>query len=254
MSLLQAAAVHMGKGTACLELTSSQPGRQGRNLKTHGAAVCRREGRGTHMESRTGDEGRWRGAAGGFLEVFVGADGAAVGGGDAAAPLEELLAAVVAVEDALDEDQPLVRLRLLDRCVELEFVVDAHGEGVRVAVGEGVDEGLVVPVLDVVVRAVVDLDLDGVAAVVQQEDDRVLPVPDHRRHLLRRHLEGAVADEGDDALLVGGSGVRDGLAQHGAHGPPDGAVLHLELVLAAVGEVELLPLEPRVARLRDDGE
>jgi hypothetical protein len=53
---------------------------------------------------------------------------------------------------------------------------------------DGVDQARVVPVLDHVVRAVVDLHLDGVAAVVDEEDDALLPAPEHRGHVLRRHL------------------------------------------------------------------
>jgi hypothetical protein len=76
----------------------------------------------------------------------------------------------------------------------------------------------------------VDLHLDGVAAVVDEEDDAPLLAPEHRGHVLRRHLEAAVADAGDDALVRGALGV----PEQRAHGPADGAVLHLELVPASM--------------------
>ena len=103
--------------------------------------------------------------------------------------------------------------------------------------------------LDDVVGPVVDLHLDGVAAVVDEEDDAPLVAPEHRGHVLRRHLEAAVADAGDDALVRGALGV----AEQRAHGPADGTVLHLELVPASLWQPELLAVEPRVSRLGDDG-
>jgi hypothetical protein len=62
------------------------------------------------------------------------------------------------------------------------------------------------------------------------------------------YLEASVADARDDTLVLG----RLGVPERRADRPPDGAVLHLELVAAALGEPELLAVEPRVAGLGDD--
>lgn len=59
---------------------------------------------------------------------------------------------------------------------------------VAFAVADGVDEPGVVPVLDDVVRAVMDFYLDGVPAIVDQENYALLIVADHGRDVLCRHL------------------------------------------------------------------
>ena len=128
------------------------------------------------------------------LASSLGVGRPAVGGGDPGAPLEELLAGVVLVHDHLDEAEAvfLGARRRGDRLLELRLRPNLHGPAVAVAVVDGVDEPRVVPVLDHVVRAVVDLHLDGVPAVVDEEDDALLPAPEHRRHVLRRHLSAAM--------------------------------------------------------------
>ena len=114
----------------------------------------------------------------------------------------------------------------------------------------------------------VDLDLDGVAVVVDQEHDgveavagrgegrrlsaprptpslsRLLSSPHDGRKLLERHLGAPIPDERDDAALAPQC-LRD--AQRCADRPPDGAVLALKLVGSARGEGELEAVEPRVA-------
>ena len=114
----------------------------------------------------------------------------------------------------------------------------------------------------------VDLDLDGVAVVVDQEHDgveavagrgegrrlsaprptpslsRLLSSPHDGRKLLERHLGAPIPDERDDAALAPQC-LRD--AQRCANRPPDGAVLALKLVGSARGEGELEAVEPRVA-------
>lgn len=53
---------------------------------------------------------------------------------------------------------------------------------------ESIHEGGVIPALDVVIRAVVNLDFDRIPVVVDQEDDGVRSVADHGRDVLRRYL------------------------------------------------------------------
>ena len=107
------------------------------------------------------------------------------------------------------------------------------------------------------------------AAMPYQDDDGGEAVPKHRRDVLRRHLEGPVPDERQDALAavgllveaVGDGGGPD--ARLGARGervperranrPADGPVSHLHLVLAAVRQPQPLAVEPRVADLRGKG-
>lgn len=62
---------------------------------------------------------------------------------------------------------------------------------------------------------------------------------------LRRHLVRPIPYHGNHAAALGLGG--DGVAQDGADGPADAAVLHLEFVSAAVGQLHALALEPRVA-------
>jgi hypothetical protein len=113
----------------------------------------------------------------------------AVGRRDPGPPLEELLAGVVPVHNHLDEAEAVLGARgRRDRLLELLLRPDLHGPALAVGVVDRVDQARVVPVLDGVVRAVADLHLDGVPAIVDEEDDAVLAAPQHRRHVLRRHL------------------------------------------------------------------
>lgn len=96
--------------------------------------------------------------------------------------------------------------------------------------------------------------------VVHQDDDRVEPVPHHRRHVLRRHLERPVSDRSEHAAArrpgkrLGRGRARGGggSAQRRPHRPPDRTILHLELVAAPFGKLQLQAVEPRVARLCHD--
>lgn len=63
------------------------------------------------------------------------------------------------------------------------------------------DESSVVPVLDHVVRTVVDLDFNGVATIVNEEDDRFLTVTQHRGYVLARHLETSISNESQHSLV-----------------------------------------------------
>lgn len=49
----------------------------------------------------------------------------------------------------------------------------------------------VVPILDDIVRTVMDLHLDGVPSIVYEEDDAFLPPTKHCRHFLCRHLSSS---------------------------------------------------------------
>ena len=53
---------------------------------------------------------------------------------------------------------------------------------------DGFYHGCIVPIVDHVIRAVMDLDLDGVPPIVHEEYDRLLPVTHHGRHVLGCHL------------------------------------------------------------------
>jgi hypothetical protein len=133
-------------------------------------------------------------------------------GGDPGAPFQELLAGVILVRHHLDEAEAVLSVVAGGRGDgRRELLLRGHpgGPAPPLAVVDGVDEARVVPVLDDVVGPVVDLHLDGVAAVVDEEDDAPLLAPEHRRHVLRRHLEAAVADAGDDALVGGALGVAE---------------------------------------------
>ena len=108
-------------------------------------------------------------------------------------------AAVGRVDVDLDQAGPVVAQGRLECGRQLAGRPGAEAQARPLAVGQHGHQPGVVPVLDLVVRAVVDLVLDRVAAVVDQDDDRPRPVPDHRRDLLRRELERAVADHRDHA-------------------------------------------------------
>ena len=56
------------------------------------------------------------------------------------------------------------------------------------AIMEGLHHTRVVPVLDDIVRPIVNLNLNSVASVVEQKDDALLPIPYHSRHILDGHL------------------------------------------------------------------
>ena len=135
----------------------------------------------------------------------------------------------------------------LDRRGQLAGGGGAQPKAVAVFGIEGGYEAGVVPVLDVVVRAVVDLDLDGVAVVVDQEDEYRQLAADHLRHLLRGQLERAVADQRQHLALRRGHRV----AERGRHRPADVAPLHLHLETRTVRQPQQQAVEPRVAGLGD---
>lgn len=60
-------------------------------------------------------------------------------------------------------------------------------EHIALVVVEALHQAGVVPALNGVVGTIMDLHLYGVASIVDQEDDRIQPVPDHSGHILRWH-------------------------------------------------------------------
>src|SRR5947209_4876165 len=95
-----------------------------------------------------------------------------VGGGDQPAPGDQVGAAVVTIDHAFDQRwTSSVGERALDRLSELAAVGGAQPPTLPVLGVEDLDQPGVVPILDIVVWPVVDLDLDSVAVVVNQEDD-----------------------------------------------------------------------------------
>src|SRR5215813_11330221 len=66
----------------------------------------------------------------------------------------------------------------------------------------GVEHGYntgIIPVLDVVVRPVVDLHFDRVTMIVDQKDDYRELEPDHLANLLRSELKGSITHHQNDA-------------------------------------------------------
>ena len=112
---------------------------------------------------------------------------------------------------------------------------------------ERLDQERVVPVLDLVVRPVVDLHLDRVPAVVDQQDRDGHLVAYHLGYLLGCNLERAVAHQNNGVPVW----VTERVAEGGRDRPPDVAPLHLDLELGAGGQLELDAVEPRVARVNE---
>src|SRR6266481_3552746 len=88
---------------------------------------------------------------------------------------------------------------LLDGGCQFLSIASAESASFPVSGVEHVHNAGVVPVLDVVVRPVVDLHFDGVSAIVDQEDDHRKLEPDHLAHLLRGELKGSVTDHQNDS-------------------------------------------------------
>lgn len=164
-------------------------------------------------------------------------------------PRYELLAAVILVNRALNQGgASLVLIRLGNRVLQLARRVGDEADTLAVGRVERLHQQGVVPVLDLVVRAIVDLDLDRVAAVVDQENRNGQVEAHHLRHFLGGDLEGAVAAHADRPAV----GVPDGVAEGCRDGPANVAPLHLNLVARALGQRQLRAVEPRVARLDEE--
>src|SRR5215813_3789227 len=90
---------------------------------------------------------------------------------------------------------------LLDGGREFLSIGGAESTSVPVSRVEHVHEAGVVPVLDVVVRAVVDLHFDRVATIVAQENDHWELQTDHLANLLRGELKGSITHHQHDSLV-----------------------------------------------------
>ena len=94
-----------------------------------------------------------------------------------AAPGNEIGGTVVTVDDAFDQRRPIViGERYLDRRGQLSAIGDADAASATVLGVERRDQPGIVPVLDIVVGTIMDLNLDRVSMIIDQEDDnRQLP-------------------------------------------------------------------------------
>src|SRR4029077_13357579 len=88
---------------------------------------------------------------------------------------------------------------LLDGACELLSIGGADSETIPVRSIEDLDDAGIVPILDVVVRSVVDFHLDGVTAVVDEEDDHRELEPDHLAHLLCGQLKRSISHHQNDS-------------------------------------------------------
>ena len=69
---------------------------------------------------------------------------------------------------------------------------------------EDLRQPMILPHLEIVVRAVIKDAFDLVAIIVDQKDNRIEPVPDERGDFLAGHLEGAVAHKDEGPVVRGG--------------------------------------------------
>ena len=96
---------------------------------------------------------------------------AGVGAGDSCSPFDELGTAVVVRGLAFDQDRAaLVLACFADRVGQFPAGCRSQAQPVAVVGVPGVDQAGVVPVLEVVLRAVVNRRFGDVPAVVDQED------------------------------------------------------------------------------------
>jgi hypothetical protein len=125
---------------------------------------------------RTGFAGQARGTGSvsdgaGPASLLLRARRTGIGCRHQATPGNEILGTVVAIDDAFDQRRSRpVRERDLDRLTELAAVDDAQAAAPAVLSVERGDQPGIVPILDVVVGTVMELDLDGVTVIVDQED------------------------------------------------------------------------------------
>ena len=75
------------------------------------------------------------------------------------APLQKLLGAIIFIDDQLNESQALVLLRLDNGFDKLPLRLASCSEGLAIVGIEGLDQFLVVPILDDIVNVVVNLHL-----------------------------------------------------------------------------------------------
>jgi hypothetical protein len=93
-----------------------------------------------------------------------------VGDRDLAAPGNEFGRAIIAVDDAFDQRRPVVvGDGRFDRFLKLPTIGSAQAAAFAVLGVERLDQSGIVPVLDVVIGAVMDLNLDGISVIVDEE-------------------------------------------------------------------------------------
>src|SRR5450755_1310415 len=117
-------------------------------------------------------------------------------------PSNELLAAIIALDDTFNQGWAVfIRRSPPDRVCQLFTVGSAVPFAMAVLGVESFDQCSVIPILNVIVQAIVNLHLDCVSAVIDQEYHDGQLESNHLRDLLHRYLEGAVPDH-DDILSM----------------------------------------------------
>src|SRR5882762_7505971 len=138
---------------------------------------------------------------------------------------------------------------LLDGDRQLLSIGSAESASLPISGVEHVHNAGVIPVLDVVVRPVVDLHFDRVSAIVDQEDDHRELEADHLAHLLRGELKGSVTDHQNDAPVWSTQRIPKGCRNR----PADVAPLHFDLKPGSVGKPHVEPVEPGVSGFDEYG-
>mmetsp|Transcript_15308 Transcript_15308/g.26773 ORF Transcript_15308/g.26773 Transcript_15308/m.26773 type:complete len:203 (+) Transcript_15308:423-1031(+) len=175
---------------------------------------------------------------------------ATVGVGNTSSPFQQFGAAIVLIKSALDQEETIIVQRVIQRTHKLLLGIYTNGLALvlrRIAI-QSLNKLDVIPVVNNVVRTVVNFDFNGIAAVVEQNDDRIGSVSNNRRNLLRSHLERTITNHCNATLLVLETQAH---SQQSTDRPTDRSVLHLELVLASNGQMQTLAVEPRISRFYD---
>src|SRR5262245_13816939 len=166
---------------------------------------------------------------------------AGVGCGHPGSPLQKLFCAIVSVDRAFNQRRTCrVIKRRLDGSSKFSSIGGEQAKARSIRGIEHLHQAGIVPVLDVVVWSIVDLNLDRVPAVVDQEDEDRQLQPDHLTDLLCRELERSVAYHEDNASAPRLHRVPEG----GWNGPTDVSPLHLDLELGALRQIHIEPVEP----------
>src|SRR6266436_4865083 len=156
-----------------------------------------------------------------------------VGEGNLCSPFEELGTAIIMLNLAFDQDRPTSMLASFfdgvgkfasRRCLQTQpmtvFCIPRR------------DQAGVIPIFNVVVRAIVDLRFDDIPTVVDEKNEGVMTVANHVRNFLSGQLERAIADHGDQPPV---SFKSHGIAEGGRNGPTNRSPLHFNLEPGAIG-------------------
>jgi hypothetical protein len=87
-----------------------------------------------------------------------------------------------------DEYEAIRCTSLTERIFQFPFRADIKAQ----PSSEYVDEPVIVPGLDIVIGAITDHPFDRIPVIIDEKDDRLEMVPDHRREVLARHLERTI--------------------------------------------------------------